>query len=81
MKNRFYKIGFFTLLGIILISAGTLPSLIKIEPKLPTKVMVETVSAQKAQELVYKFVRQGYKVHTVTAPNEFSRVMVVMEKY
>jgi hypothetical protein len=77
MKNLFYII--IGIISVTMISATT-ASVMTIKPAKPTSVAVVNVDNIDIPKTVSKYVKEGYKVHSVTNINNY-RATIIMEKY
>ncbi len=78
--NKFYKIGFFALLAIILMASTTLPSLIEIKPATPKQTVVFRDDLNGDKIKVYA--KQGYILKQMVFYDYIGdKLTVVMEKY
>lgn len=78
MKNLFY---FVLGLCLVILTSATTVSVMTIKPAIPKQVIVKALYKRDFTDFTYKYVKLGFKIHTVTSINEYDDLVVVMEKY
>lgn len=78
MKN---KVLGWLLVCFLCVSASVTTSMMVVKPAKPKNVYCSVVYYVDVQSVVYKYVKQGYIVKSVSAPNSNSHVTIVMELY
>ncbi len=78
MKNLFY---FVLGLCLVILTSATTVSVMTIKPAIPKQVIVKKLYRSDCTDFTYKYVKLGFKIHTVTSINEYGDLVIVMEKY
>lgn len=68
-------------ISLIILTSATTVSVMTVQPAKPKSVFSASIHQSDISSVVYKYVKKGYIVHTVTAANEYGRILIVMEKY
>lgn len=78
MKNVFY---FMLGIALVILTSATTVSVMTIKPQKPKQVAVINTSSLYVRDITYSYIKKGFQIQIVTAPNPNGNLVVVMEKY